>query len=358
MNYRFAEIMAPEDLGPSGTKTIELTLTDVVSRLVIRFCPVGGSNTPSAHPVKDIKKIELIDGSDVLYSLTGYEGQALNIFEARKPVTQYIDARTGGTPLTYVNMDFGRILYDRELAFDPKKFGNPQLKITWDETLHDSGCTSHDFSVFGHVFDEKPVSPIGFLMNKEIKSYTPNVGTNEYTEVPTDYPIRKLILQGLKYGAGVRGLIETIRLSENNDKKVPIDGDIWYLRALLDEMAGEAEDYITANVPTAGTPFYCTPSDLFSAVAIGDTAARVILVANAIGGRFAMAAETGTTGVIAHLKGKNPHGCIAIPFGRQDDMDDWYDVTALKSLRLRIKGGTSSVSTDLVNVVTQQIRRY
>jgi len=358
MNYRHAEILASANLGDSGTKNVDIKVVDPISRITVRHTPAGGSNVPADHPISNITKIELVDGSDVLYSLSGKEGQGLNICEAKTPVIQEVDARTGGVPMMYINMDFGRRLWDPELAFDPKKFVNPQIKLTWNEANYDAGCTSSTFMMYAHLFDEKEVSPIGFLMNKEIKSFEPSSGSYEYTDLPTDYPLRKLLIQAYKKGISVRGLCETIRLSEDNDKRIPIDGDIHQLRSFLDAMTGEVVEDVTGYAPLAGQYFYTAAQNLFTIGVAGQTSAKVLQITGPFGGRFGAAGESADIPFTAHIRGKNPHGLINIPFGLQDVIDDWYDVTKLGSLKLRLKGGTSSASGDSVNIVTQQLRRY
>lgn len=358
MNYRHAEIMANEDLGASGTKIVDIDIVDPMSRITVLHQPVGGSNTPAAHPAKNIEKIELIDGSDVLYSLTGTQGQAVNCFEVPSPIIQEIDARSGGVPMCYVNMDFGRFLWDPELAFDPGKFVNPQIKLTWNRVNYDASCGSSGTTIYGHVFDEKAVSPVGFLMNKEVKAFEPSSGSYEYTALPTDYPMRKLIVQGMKAGAGVRGLIQEIRLSEDNDKRIPIDGDIHRLRSFLDQMGGDCIDVVRSNPTAASLNHYCTPHNLTTLTGVGDSLTAVVGAGMSSGGRFWGAVVGGANGCVFVVRGKNPHGCICIPFGNQDDPGDWYDVTRLGNLKLRLKGGTSSASGDEVAIVTQQLRRY
>lgn len=357
MNYRHSVLMAAQDLGPSGTKLIDVDVADPISMITIRHVPTGGSATPVAHPIKNIERIELVDGSDVLYSLTGFEGQALNVLEAEKPVICEIDHRAGGTSLMYVNLMFGRRLWDEVLALDPKQFGNLQLKIKWNEVNYDASCSSHSFMVFAHLFDQKTISPMGFFMNKEQKSYTPSSGSWEYTSLPTDYPIRKLILKGLKDGQGVRGLIEDFKLDEDNDKRILIDGDIHELRSFLDSMNGEAVDVVRCTATTASKKHFCTASNLYSAIATGDTAAKVIIISGASGGRFNVKGEA-AAGVAVFVRGKNPHGCICIPFGNQDDPADWWNTPALGNARLSVKGGGGSASGDTVDVVTQQLRPY
>lgn len=357
MNYRHAEIMAPEDLGTAGTKIVNIDLVDIVSRITVVFKPVGGSVTILGHPILGINKIELIDGSEILHSLTGKEGQALNIFDTKVPVVQELDYRIGGTPLIYYHLDFGRFLWDTVLAFDPSKFKNPQLKITWDENAYDASVGDHAFIVYGHAFDEKAVSPTGFLMAKEIKSYTGVAGGYEYTDLPTDYPLRKLVLQGELAGSGVRAVIEDIRLSEDKDKRIPIDGDIHDLRSFLDPLVPDAVDIVRATVATGSTVLYCTPHNLASVVQSVDTPDVVPSSGACSGGRFWAEMETAAGNVQFQIRGKNPHGCICIPFGDQDDIADWYDVTKLGNLKLRIKGGSGAASST-TKVVTQQIRPY
>jgi len=43
----------------------------------------NNGHTPTAHPVKMVQKIEVVDGSDVLYSMTGVEAAAMNFLETK-----------------------------------------------------------------------------------------------------------------------------------------------------------------------------------------------------------------------------------------------------------------------------------
>ena len=98
MNYRHAVILPGTDLGSTATKVIDDFGVDPISRFTIAFRPTGGSNTAVAHPAASISKIEQVDGSEVLFSLTGYQTQAINILRAKKPHPQVIHFFTGGTP--------------------------------------------------------------------------------------------------------------------------------------------------------------------------------------------------------------------------------------------------------------------
>jgi hypothetical protein len=55
-------------------------------------------------------------------------------------------------------------------------------------------------------------------------------------------------------------------------------------------------------------------------------------------------------------KGYMPHGCLPVEFGDQWDMGDWYDITRIKKLRLRLHHpGTVSGNA---YILLQQLRRY
>lgn len=357
MNYRHAVILDETDLGGSGTKPIDDFGVDPISRMTIMFRPVGGSNTAVAHPAASISKIELVNGSDVLFSLTGYQVQAINILRAQKTHPQVVHFFTGGTPQVPFHMDFGRYLWDEELAFDPTRFKNPQLKITWDETAWDASCSSHGISVHAHVFDQKEISPMGFLMKKEIKAYTPVSGANEYTNLPTDFPHRALFIQGFCKGGGLRAIVREVRLDEDNDKRVIIDGDVDLLRNYLDEFWGDAVDTIIATIAATSTVLYCTPHNHCTVVGMNDQVDKDVSGRDLSGGTFWVEAEAAGLGNIT-VRGKNPHGVMGIPFGRQEVIEDWYDVSNVGKLRLRIVGGPNSSSSYTNRIVCEQLRRY
>jgi len=357
MNYRHAQLLPQTDLGPTGTKDVVDFGVDPISRLSVIFRPVGGSNAAVAHPAAAITKLEIVDGSDVLYSLTGYQCQAINIMRAKKPNPQVVHFFTGGTPQMAFHIDFGRYLWDPQLAFDPTRFKNPQLKISWTETAWDASCSSHGMSVTAHCFEERKIQPVGFLMYKEVKSYVPVSQAYEYTDLPLDHTHRALFIQGFCSGGGLRAIVQEVRLDEDNDKRVIIDGDVDLLRNYLDAQWGDAVDTIIATVAATSTVIYCTPHNHCTVVGMTDQVDKAFGGRDLSGGKFWAEAEASGLGNIT-VRGKNPHGVMGIPFGLQDDFDDWYDVSKIGKLRLRIQGGPNSSASYNNRIFCEQLRRY
>jgi len=357
MKYRHSEILIAQDFGGAGTKIVDLDVIDHISRISLVFLPVGGSVTPAGHPALSIKSLELVDGSDVLYSLTGQQGHALNIFEAIAPMITWLYWAIGGTPRIVINMDFGRFLWDEQLALDPGKFNNLQIKISHDETLWDGTCSAHSFELYGHLFDQKEITPVGFLSSKEVKSFVGVSGGYEYTDLPTDHTLRKLIVQGWRSGYNTRNVITDIKLSEDNDKRVPIDGAIYNLNSFLQQMVGQCEDIHHVTIGTAAKWIFVTPGDTYEVQVQPENQTYANQAAGISGNKVQLKSETGNVNVLVHVKGRDPHNCICIPFGKQDDIEDWYDVSALGNLKLRLKGGGGAAS-GTTSIITQQFRKY
>jgi hypothetical protein len=362
MNYRLATILDRENHTADTTKVIDLNLADVVSQFQIIYEPLNGSGgSGTAHPAKCISKIELVDGSDVLFSLSGMEAQAVDWYSQKKEppnIMNYLDANI--SEMIY-NMNFGRYLYDPTYAFDPTKFTNPQLKITIDIDAGGTGAASGNLTVLANIFDEKGVTPEGFLMSKEIKDYALAASTHEYTDLPIDFPYRKLFARILKGGVGLEHVFGNIKLSEDNDRRVPVNHTI---SEILKTMVGQTRPYrewIVTSTATTSSTFFCTPAywAVFASSERGDdVVANTVGITGGDGGTFDIIATTGTNNASVLCEGWCPHGVIEIPFGIQDDPADWYDVTKLGSLRLDILSGAEAATTDSCQVFLQQARKY
>lgn len=358
MNYRLAEILAPEDMGASGTRPIDITVSDIISRIEIVFRTKNKDTAFDDHPAANIQKIEIIDGSDVLFSLTGREAQALNFYDRKIPADNHMTGSNGEYMRANFGIDFGRYLFDPELAFDPTKFTNPQLKVTWDEDIANEACEDNYLFIQAHMFDELVPTPTGFLMSKELYTYTPGANGFEYIDLPRDYPIRKLLLGSHQENKTFTQMLAEIKLSEDNDKRVPFDilGDelFWEMKKTFPEYIENVYMVLTNTT----RDFRVTPSE--DAVITGVPTAGIlpgsIIFRN--GGLASGICEASPRTWYMICKGYIPHGYAAMPFGDQNDMPNWYDVTKLGSLVLRIKAGPSLGTNPTTQVYAQQLRSY
>lgn len=358
MNYRVAKILAPEDLGGAGTKVIDINVADVISRIDVIFRTQNGASTFDDHPADNITKIELVDGSDVLFSLSGREAQALNFYDRLRPVDNHLTGSNGEWMRAVFGIDFGRFLFDPVLAFDPKKFINPQLKITWDENIACTTAGNNYLTVVAHLFDELKPTPTGFLMSKNIYTYTPEANAYEYIGLPTDRSFRKMLLGSHQEAFTFTQMVAEMRLSEDNDKRIPMDMTGDELFWLMKQIYPEYIENVYMVIANTGTEFRVTPFE--DAVIVGQmcSSAQDIYGLYGNGGLAEFTTETNPETAYFLCKGYIPHGLVSIPFGNQADFADWYDVTKFGSLVLRLKAGPTLGTTPLTQVITQQLRSY
>jgi len=362
MNYRLATILDRENHTVDVTKVVDLNLADPISQIQILYEPMNGAEGAStAHPAACITKIELVDGSDVLFSLSGQEAQAADWYHRKlEPPNLLWYLEDNASEMVY-NINFGRFLWDPIFAFDPKKFTNPQLKITIDIDAGGVNVDAGQLTVLAHIFDEKEVAPTGFFMHKEVKDYTLASATHEYTDMPTDYVYRKLFMKILAAGLGTEYNFGNIKLSEDNDRRIPLNHSI---KQILQSMIGQTRPYREWIITHGSTAFvyYHNTCAYFSVGAgcgwTGNATPQAVNVYDADGGTFRVVSTTAglNTGIL--MEGWCPHGVIEIPFGLQDDPADWYDVTKLGSLRLDLLSASAMSDSYSCQIFLQQLRKY
>lgn len=361
MNHRLTTLFAEKSYAADATELIDLNVSDPISQLIIYLGVTNTAGAHTEHGIACLKKVEIVDGSDVLYSLSGFEAEALDIYHNKEMRRNWNFCLEGLGIQRFVGINFGRHLWDPELAFDPKKFRNPQLKISLD--IDAGGCAPSALAleVYAAMFDEKMISPMGFLMQKEIKDYPMASSTHEYTDLPLDFPYRKLLLKQRTLAAEPSQVIDTIKLSEDQDKRI-----------IFDHKAGVFGRTFAAREKTLYEQiiFGCanTATHVFTTVA--ETATAIIMDWKATsdgysygsfgsaGGLMHAIRSSGSSNAIAHVQGWLPHGVYEFPFGNQDDIDEWFDVQSVGSLRLDVKAAYGRSSADTVQVFLQQLRKY
>jgi len=361
MNYRYLELLGLMDIDADQTVKIDLDMADPISEILLDTRVTngaGGGEDSTNHPIASVTKVEIVDGSDVLFSLDGFETEALDIYHSGKhPRGGWYNYLPSSPTDRQTAISFGRYLWDPILAFNPGKFSNPQLKITFDYDAGGMAPSKCELSVLAAVFDEKAITPTGFLMTKEIKRWTTVAADHEYTDLPTDYPYRKLLLQDRYASNPPYWMFGNIKLSEDQDKKVVVNGEFRDLMFGMGRENAYLEELWTVVGTAGGRVYHVTPTSNVTGVA--NTWAENVLgadmgVYNGDGG-YLEAWTGGEANIQIRVAGWAPHGTIQIPFGLQDTIEDWYDVTKIGSLKLDI---TDGVSDGTSKIFIQQHRAY
>ncbi len=358
--YRTQIITDAESIATAGTWTRNIDMREKISRISIEAKATNNGSTPTAHPAAILSKIELVDGRDVLYSLSGYEAEAANILDYGFKPYQEVNFIDNNSCVFAVNLDFGRYLWDEKLALDPARdeFKNLQLRITHNKASGGSAPDAGTLSVFAHLFDQKTISPVGFRQTKEYKSEALAASTHFYTNLPVDMTMRRLIIMARYTGLNPFSLTNKVKLTEDGGASVVLDD----IRVSDHLKVGDSNPYfdelIRESASTSARTNYCTPTydtKITWAPILGTDSGWLGLAS--YGGTYTSDVSAATEGD-EFVRGKAPHGAINFAFGKQDDLNDWYDLQAVKQLRLDITSGGSASSSHSYQLVCDQLRRY
>ncbi len=360
MNYRTTTLLARTDIGPSGTKVIPIRVDQPISRIMLEWQVLKATVGMNSYCHKDISKIELVDGSDVLFSLDGGQCQALNIYDRKcKSMNDGVEI-AANVQLSYYGLDFGRYLWDPMLALDPNRFKNLQLKVTYSEIISDILGSAGSLEVIAEVFDEKIISPMGFLMSKEHHHYTVGADDSyEYIELPTDFPYRKILIQGYDIGEHPYEVLSEARLNEDNEKRIPWNWDLERYHIHRKGIDQPVQEEISGQLTGTSNVIYATPTNYWATIVVMAEAKGRTLGNSGTGkgGKFTIISDTtgAWTGIV---KGYLPNHCFQFPFGNEQDIDDWYEVSKIGHLELRLRAGPIGAGGGSGAVVLQQLRRY
>ena len=357
MNYRLNKFFAAKNYAADATEVIDLNMKDVISNIILKLDTVNVGDANTEHPMAILTKIELVDCSDVLYSLNGFEAEALDWYDrGGRFGYQWNWALTGMSMTRTLAINFGRYLWDKEYAFDPTRFKNPQLRVSIDYNAGGNAPSSVYLTAWANLFETPPAGLRGFFMSKEIKQYTAADGTHDYTDLPLDYPIRGLYIQPFLRGTESVLCIENIKLSEDQDKAIPFNDDLTALIAANTERYPKVMESYIYPVTTGGAYLYIAPSNHVIGVGSRWEAASTATSINCYdgdGGKLHVYGSA-SANVQIDVSGDLPHSVAELSFGRKDVPEEWYDIRGLGNLKLDITGNAASVN----HIFLQQVRGY
>lgn len=368
MRYRHAYIEDDKVLADSGTEVIDIRVKDPITELLIRFyamnCNGGNKGCPVARCVS---KIELVDGSDVLFSMSGQQAIALAYYDSgQQPARKYAELWNWSQVDTFP-IRFGRFLGDPELAFDPTKFTNPQLKITWDlatvNTIDSDGflADSGRLTVIAKIMEEVATPPTGFLMNKEHYSFTTADSGDENIDLPTDYPYRKLLVRSYIAGNEMCAVITDLKLSVDQGKFVPFDLHSMDLVRMMQDWFGRAEGEINAIGVDGETRELWMDMEVGCWGVMAGTQKEFVMCTDSWASRVTMncydhdgnAVTNGRANL--YFNARCLESCFCYPFGRQGVIEEAFQAPGFGSIRLVL---TQDVAAAAASVMLQQIRNY
>lgn len=356
---RTTEILAADSIAVAGTKVIDLNVRDPITRLQVISKVINVGHDPTGHPAEVIKMISVVDGSDVLFEMTGSEAAALGFFKTKMQPAFMMDYMNTEYCMFTADIFFGRYLWDRELALDPGKFHNLQILIEHNKALGGNVPAVGTIRVRADVFDEDPPTPIGFMLAKEHYQYTQVANTRYYVDLPTDHDIAMIMMGCHNTTEGPEYNATSFKISEDQDKHVLQQWDMEdYLLYISTFYPQWTETFYGLHDAGARTDFYITPTWERNGAAVPGTdvdgtlnwplsAGQVLGIIKQVAGSFS-----------AIVSGHNPFGMVPVPFGHQFDMDDYWKASAGGSKRLDILQAAGPDVSETYKVIVEQKRLY
>jgi len=359
-------LVSADDLGTSGTKIYDLDYGDLITALDLRFGATNGATDNKNNPVeRNITKIEIVDGGEVLWSLPGDVAYALSSQLLGTPGDEYFSGKASDGPYCSIPILFGREMYDPEFSFNPRAFKNPQLKVTFDEaTVRAASATgfssdSFTLTVVVNLMEDAP-TPRAFLKALDVYDYTSLASGDTTVDMPGDYPYRMIFVRNYEAGQDVRGDINNYKLSCDGGKFIPFD-----LAAanLISRMMHYFPMTVKNGMVKAddGDAFQTWMGMDIAGHLQSQQASRIVACDGYWPGQFTVyvytdaGASTTDVNISWGVHGYCPHNVVFYPFGRLDTPSDWFDPRQYGTVKLYL---TNNGADGEVNVCVQQERTY
>lgn len=317
----------------------------------------GGTSNTLGKLNGMVSKLEVVDGSDVLHSLSFRQEQARDYFLTGRLPFQQLKSTLGGVVIEEADIYFGRFPGDRDFYLDTSRFKNPQLSLASALTISaTAGFASGSgyLSVILKLIEDGAPPCQGFIMSKEAENFT-TVGSGTKT---TDLD-EQLDYQSLMFGA-LETLIEpdvditNWKLSINNDGYVPFDLSALQILQENTRRLPAVRQRMEYLLDTAVTWL----GDIYGRASCWTGPAGATSKAIATAQTAEVSVVSMTTGAgpgsCINVRGYAPHSFLEYRFGDGVLVDDYLKMAGVNSLRLK---ATDAAAGGAYTVVTNQLRK-
>lgn len=356
--YRDAVLLPAKTLAADNVETIQLKGVDPISEIDILYKGTNTDVEPTAHPAKLVTGVQILDGSEVIFSLSAQEIIPLMYHHYKASPLNGINYINDNQCWISLRLPFGRWLWDSELALDPARFKNLQLIITSDLNGGGAAPDAGSLEVIARCFDGKKISPMGYLRNRQAFTYALVSSGVQTVELPVRETIKMILFQSYALTKDINSQMNRIKLSENADKHILFDNQVSDITKFLSPDLPPFMEKVMGNAIAADSLWFTSPCYE------GQLTIQAILAVlgdlNCIpkyGGEYLVDAETQTEAE-GLCTGYAPLGAVGIEFGDPWDMTDWYDMSGIDSLRAEITAGSSILGSSTAEVIVQTVARY
>lgn len=353
-------------LADSGEITLDINVTDPITALHIEVRATNGATDNIANTLAQcIDTFQIVDGSDVLVSLSGRELLTYAISKLRTVPYQLISELGGNVQNLYAPILFGRWFGDQQFAFAPSRHKNPQIRFKWNlanvTAVGATGFVSGSglLTVWADVMEGAP-DPSGILTAKRHYSFTTAASGIEYVSLPIDQTIKAILIRSFKAATGGLSGISNLKLHGDNSKVVffdqrasdflrfltPLSYPLVYKHIFHAANGNTIYPILKQDETMNLSPESTDSVAAYSNYGIGEGAVTLFT---------AGAADANKRNLAAIVSGFLPFNTAYKELGDYDDPTTWLDPSSFKSLMLEL---TESVVSADASIVLEQARVY
>jgi len=151
--------------------------------------------------------------------------------------------------------------------------------------------------------------------------------------------------------------MDIIKLTEDQDKRVVVNDHLRDIMFGMGRKNAFVREFLTCNSGTTAQNRFIVPTmDTMATMTqwVAAQGAATYSTYAGDGGRLTVDASAALNFVV-DVAGWAPQAVLCIPFGDQNDPDDWYDVSKIGNLKLDI---TDGVSDGVSKICIQQLKLY
>jgi hypothetical protein len=359
MKVRDVYITKAQTLADSGTLTFPINMLGKIQNIRVKFGATNGATSNTVGKLCGlVSKIEVIDGSDVLCSLSMRELQASNCFSNGFMPFKDLSGGAGVVITDSAQILFGRSVEDRMYYLDASRFSNPMLRVTWAFAVSATvgiATGTGTLSLIARVIEDAAPPYMGFIMRKEVGSWTTAASGDQSFILDRAWPYKGILISALKTTIVPDTILTNLKLSVDSDRSIPFNltGTDAFSKNV--EMYGPFREKFRPLTDTAATWL----SDLFyqtGAFASRPGATSKLLISSCTAESIITSMTTGGTadGNEIEVEGCAPHASVYMPFGDGFVPDDYLNPAGMGELKLILTQGVVSAAG---TVVTEQLRQ-
>lgn len=360
MKTRHSIISDSFSIATSGIETIDLVGIKPISKITI-LPKITNPNawTAQGHPDEIINKIEIVDGSDVIFSMKGSAAKALAYYSSKLVPVSSLNYMALEWAMVPIEIYFGRYLWDKQFGLDPTKFHNPQLKITHDIDAAMSGAATGYVTVAADIFDDDSPEFSHYLMSKEHYNLTLVASAVTYIDLPEDFPMRMMMSHCFSDTQAPEYQVTQLKLTEANDNKIIFDEPMEELQQYFQSQFPPWHEKVSGRAAASVLNFWITPAFEQTIIVMDtDDSNKVINMDAASGGQKRLIEGEGVSTWEAIARGWAPHGSLPMDFRGADVEADYWSISAAGGARLKVTAASGPDTTPTWDLITQQLHTY